>query len=99
MTGALMPPQPVATHRPGSLAIAVVNTKRLLTELLPDRASPEDRAQIMQDIQQAVSYVATTHNLDLVFDSSGRSINDAPMIPSAGGVADITEEVRQELAK
>ena len=98
-TGTLSPPRFAALHTSGSLAVAVVDVERLLAELLPDGASPEMRAQSIRDIQQATSSRAAAHNLDLVFDMSGKSLNNVPVISSAAGVFNLTEEVRHELTK
>ena len=98
-TGTLSPPRSAALYTSGSLAVAVVDVERLLAELLPDGASPDTRAQSIRDIQRATSRRATAHNLDLVFDMSGKSLNAIPFISSAAGVFDLTEEVRHELTK
>ncbi len=98
-TGTLSPPRPAALSTPVTRAIAVVDVERLLAELLPDAASPDTRAQTIRDIQRATSRLAAARNLDLVFDSSGKSLNKVPVISSAAGVADLTEEVRHALTE
>lgn len=55
------------------------------------------RAQIVRDLQSCVDAIAARQKLDVIFDSSGKSLNGVPLILNASGITDITSDIIDEV--
>jgi len=80
-------------------SIGIVDVARILS-LHPSKAdSMEARAEEIRKIQLAVAARAEAHNLVLIFDSSGQTMNGVRAVLSSAQSFDLTEEVIQQLGQ
>ena len=80
-------------------AIGVVDMDRLLAVRLPASDSPEARADVIRDIQRATAFCAAAHDCVVVLDFANDCQNGFPIVLSAVGRLDLTEEVVQQLTQ
>lgn len=57
------------------------------------------RAQIVAEIQTIVTKAARESDFDLVLDSSGKSLNNVPVVLHAAGLINITEDILDEFKR
>lgn len=79
--------------------IATVDIQSLLTAYAPTDAPESTRNAIREQIMQSVRHCSGRRGYPLVLDRSGKSLNGVNVVHFAGGVADLTEEVREELRR
>jgi hypothetical protein len=93
-------PQTEATLSPSQRGqIAAVDIQSLLAAYTPTDAPEATRNAIRGKIIQAVKRRAESGRYPLILDRSGQSLNKINVVQSAGGVADLTEEIREELRR
>ncbi|TLD69601.1 hypothetical protein FEM03_16720 [Phragmitibacter flavus] len=98
-TNTRLPHKNTSPSQSDSTSIAVIDSKRLLEKLLPSNASLDTRAQIIQNILQVTSALAASKDIELVFDTSGESPINVPVVFSGHDLPDLTDEVHHELTK
>jgi Skp family chaperone for outer membrane proteins len=64
-----------------------------------ENESQQTLAEVLADVRSAISLRLSAHHFQMVFDVSGRSLSNLPVIVAAPGAIDLTEEVRRELAR
>ena len=79
--------------------IATVDIQSLLTTYTPTDASESTRKAIRERIVQAVKLCSESRRFLLILDRSGQSLNGVNVVQFAGGVTDLTEEIRKELQR
>ncbi len=79
--------------------IATVDIQSLLTAFTPTDAPESTRKAIREKIMQAVKHYAETGRYLLILDRSGQSLNGVNVVQVAGGVTDLTEEIRKEIQR
>ena len=82
----------------GFKTLAVVDVHRLLIAYPPGSDSKEARAEVLADIQRAIAICASAHDVVLVLDRAGKSLNGVPTVLSAADPFDLTDEIAQQLA-
>lgn len=78
-------------------AFAVVDVKRILGVLAKSRPPEEFNAAMASEVRQIVAALAMERNLDLVFDRSGRSKHEIPVVLVSPAIADLTDAAIERL--
>jgi hypothetical protein len=80
--------------------IATVDIQSLLAAYTPTDAPESMRKEIRNSILQSVKRFAESGGYPLILDCSGKSLNGVDVVQfTGGGVADLTEEIREELRR
>jgi hypothetical protein len=88
------PPDP---SPPGGRAFAVVDVRRILVALAKSRPPEKFDTAMAGEIRRVVAALAMERNLDLVFDRSGRSKHEIPVVHVSPAIADLTDAAIERL--